>query len=66
MKGHLGVGLTDKIYLGTHDGEKWKGKKTDITSEFIEVMLQRFPPGQSYDITVDGVVKYEITVKGVE
>jgi hypothetical protein len=49
--------------LGAHNGEHWLGEKEDITSDFIKVLLEKFPPRFRYGITVDGKVKYEITVR---
>jgi hypothetical protein len=67
VKGRLGCSpLTGKVYIGSHNGKEWGGRKTDITSEFIQVVLQKFPPGFTYTIAVDGVVKYGLTVTEIE
>jgi hypothetical protein len=66
VKGHIGCSpITEKVYIGTHDGKVWRGRKKDITSEFIQVVLQKFPPDFSYTITADGVARYEITVREI-
>lgn len=60
--------LTEKIYLGRTKKNKpneWAGEKRDVTSEFIFVMLQKFEPNTESQITVEGKVKYTITVKEV-
>jgi hypothetical protein len=55
--------ITGRVYIGPHNGTHWIGKKKDITSEFIAIVLEMFKPGYTYTISVNGVAKSEITVK---
>lgn len=60
--------LTERIYMGTANKKKpneWSGKKIDMTSNFIQVMLQKFAPGFEHTITIDGEPKYAITVREI-
>ena len=60
--------LTERIYIGTVNKKKpneWSGKKIDMTSNFIQVLLQKFEPGTESTITVDGKPKYTITVREI-
>jgi len=60
--------LTGKIYIGKVNKRRpneWSGKKIDMTSNFIQVMLQKFEPGFEHTITVDGKPKYKITVREI-
>lgn len=66
---HLGYSpLTERIYLGKQNQVKkmWVGEKRDITSEFIQVMEQKFPINTSQNISVDGVNKYRVIVVDME
>lgn len=60
--------LTGNIYLGKKNPKKpnqWQGQKKDVTSDFIQVMLQKFEPGYIHNIEEDGVIKYRIAVLDV-
>jgi hypothetical protein len=60
---HLGYSpLTEKIYLGKQKGKEWIGEKRDVTSEFIQTMLQKFEPEKENTITAGGVPKFKIVV----
>ena len=62
-KQHLGYSeLTQRVYLGRQNGNHFVGDKRDVTSEFIQIMLQKFSPNTSTGITVDGEKKYKIIV----
>jgi hypothetical protein len=66
MKGHIGYSpITGKVYIGTHNGKVWRGDKNDITDDFIQVMIQKFPPGFSYTISIDGIDRYKFTVREI-
>lgn len=57
--------LTEKIYLGKtkkSNPYEWAGEKTDVTNNFIQVMLQKFEPNTAQNISVDGKDKYRIIV----
>lgn len=59
--GKLNLGfspLTRKIYLGLQRGSMWVGHKTDITSDFMQVMEHKFKPNTATTIEVDGEKKY--------
>lgn len=61
--------ITGTIYLGKlskKDPRTWAGKKQDVTSNFIDVMIQKFEPGYEYDITVNGKVKFQVIVREVK
>jgi hypothetical protein len=64
---HLGFSpLTGRVYLGKQRNDLWVGEKRDVTSEFTQVMLQIYEPGETRTITVNGVPKYSVTVKKME
>lgn len=71
-KSKLGLGyspLSEKIYLGhtnTNRPNEWVGEKRDVTSDFIQVMLQKFAPDTESILTVSGKPKYNITVTTIE
>lgn len=54
--------LTGRIYLGRQKNGHWIGEKRDVTSDFIQVMLQKFEPNTCSDITMDGEPKYKIVI----
>lgn len=57
--------LTDRVYLGNvakNNPNQWVGNKTDITNNFIQVLLQKFEPGTESVIAIDGKNKYKVTV----
>ena len=61
--------LTERIYLGRvskRNHSQWRGEKLDITSNFIQVMLQKFKPGYETTVDVDGKPKYTVTVKEIK
>jgi hypothetical protein len=61
--------ITGTIYLGRlskKNPNTWAGKKQDVTSNFIDVMLQKFEAGYEHDITVNGKVKFKVTVKEIK
>lgn len=56
---------TGKVFIGKVSKDKplkWIGRKVDITSDFIEVLLQKFAPGTERFILVNDNPKYTITV----
>ena len=61
--------ITGRIYLGRinpkHSGF-WVGEKRDVTSQFIEVMLQKFEPGYETTIEENGKPKYSVTVRKIK
>lgn len=60
--------LTEHIYLGKVNKKRpneWLGEKRDMTSNFIQVLLQKFEPGTESTITVGGKPKYTITVREI-
>ena len=72
-KAGLGLSpLTGRVYWGRSNGLNWVGEKRDITSEFVQIVLQKFGPdtpdqkGVRSEITVDGVPTFEIIVKRIE
>ncbi len=61
--------LSGKIYLGKTKKNKpneWSGEKKDITSNFLQVMLQKFEPNTISAISINGVNKYRILVTGMD
>jgi len=57
--------LTERIYLGKtkkNNPSEWVGKKEDITSDFIQVMLQKFDTNTVSNIIVNGKGEYRILV----
>ena len=54
--------LTGSIYLGSQNKGMWSGKKRDVTNDFIQVMLQKFPPNTAQKISIDGETKYRVIV----
>ena len=63
---HLGHSpLTGNIYIGKQKDNRWVGEKRDITNEFIQVMLHKFQPNTTQNITIDGKEKYRIVVVDV-
>lgn len=70
-KGLLVLGyspLTERVYLGKVNKKKrneWSGKKRDVTSNFIQVLLQKFTPGTDCTITVNGKPKYSVQIKEI-
>ena len=61
--------LTERIYLGKVNPKKpteWVGEKRDVTSDFLQVMLQKFEPNTKTSITIEGKPKYEIIVKEIK
>jgi len=66
-KMHLGMSpITERIYLGRQRNGMWSGPKRDVTSEFIQVMEQKFPINTTKNISVDGVNKYRVIVLDME
>ncbi len=64
---HLGYSpLSEKIYLGKHKGNHWVGEKRDVTSEFIQVLLQKFEPNSTNNISVNGENRYRIIVVDID
>jgi len=67
MKLHLGYSpLTANIYLGKQKNNQWVGEKRDVTNEFISVMLQKFEPNSSQNISINGKNKYRVIVVDIE
>jgi len=58
--------LTGRIYLGRQKGNMFIGEKRDITSEFIQVMLQKFEPNTIQNISIDGKSKYRVLVVNLD
>lgn len=60
MYERLEIGLspiTGKIYIGKTNQKKpheWVGEKRDVTNNFLQVLIQKFEPGTSANITIDG------------
>ena len=50
--------MTRKVYLGLQRPNTWVGHKMDITSDFIQVMEQKFPINTSQSISVEGENKF--------
>ena len=68
----LGLGyspLTERVYLGrTKSGKpnEWAGEKRDVTSDFIQVMLQKFAQNTIQNISINGKNKYRVIVVGMD
>lgn len=64
--------LTGRVYWGRSNGLKWIGQKRDVTSDFIQIVLQKFGPDKPEDagcrteITVDGEPGFEIVVRRIK
>ena len=57
--------LTGQIYLGKvskKNPNEWVGRKENKTSEFIQVMLQKYDPNTISNIPVNGETKYRVLV----
>ena len=64
---HLGHSpITGNIYLGRQSGNHWAGEKRNVTSEFLEILLQKFEPGTIQNIAIDGENKYRMFVVGMD
>jgi hypothetical protein len=60
---HLGhSSITDNIYLGRQKNNMWVGEKREITSEFINIMLQKFKPNTTTIITNGDKPEFKIIV----
>jgi hypothetical protein len=57
--------LTERVFLGKSkklkNHSEWISKK-DITSQFIQVMEQKFPINTTQNISVNGVNKYRVII----
>lgn len=61
--------LSENIYLGRTNPKKpneWIGEKRDVTSNFIQVMLQKFEPNTINNITINGETKFRVLVTEVK
>lgn len=58
--------LTGHVYWGTMNLDTGiaRGNKKDVTSDFIGIMLQKFPPNFKQDIVCNGKFEAEIIVLG--
>lgn len=57
--------LTGRIYWGRYNGEgvaTSSGKNKDITSEFLQIMEQKFPVNTTQNVSVSGENKFRIIV----
>ncbi|MFZ6727393.1 DUF7446 family protein [Undibacterium sp. MH2W] len=56
--------LTKRIRIGTLNkaGTMYVGKLRDVTSECVGSIIEMIGDNQTHQVTVNGVVKYEITV----
>lgn len=62
-KMHLGFSpLTNRVYLGKQNKDQWVGDKRDVTSEFLQVMLQMFPIGD-HTISSNGKTVYKLKIE---
>lgn len=67
QKLHLGMSpMTGKIYLGKQNNGLWVGQKRDVTSEFFDVVLQKFQPGNIQNISENGENKYKLLVVDID
>lgn len=63
--------LTGKVYVGISKTmsnnpahQVWAGEKLDVTDDFMDIVIQKFPPGGKYQInTVDGKPAYIVTAE---
>jgi hypothetical protein len=68
---HLGYSdITGKVYAGKmrqlKEGAMTTiGKRYDVTQDFYNILLQKFPVGHKFLITVDGKPKYRVTVEEI-
>lgn len=58
--------LTGHVYWGTMNADTGiaRGNKKDVTSDFIGIMLQKFPPNFKQNIVCNGKFEAEIIVLG--
>lgn len=52
--------LTSRIHLGASRKDFFVGPKIDMTSDFLQIIDQKFPVNTSQNITVDGVTTHRI------
>jgi len=58
--------ITKKVYLGKQNKGMWVGKKREITSDFLQVMEQKFPINTASNVSEDGVNKYRVIIVDME
>lgn len=64
--------LTGRVYWGRSNGLNWIGEKRDVTSDFVQIVIQKFGPdtpdqnGMRSEITVDGEPAFEIIVRRID
>lgn len=61
--------LSGRIYWGRYSGEgvvTSSGKNKDVTSEFLQIMEQKFPVNTTQNVSVNGENKYRVIVVDME
>lgn len=59
--------LTQRIYIGRvskKNKNMWAGVKKDITNNFLQVLLYKFPIGE-HEISINGKPKYKINIEEI-
>lgn len=60
---HLGCSpLIGNVYLGKQNKDCWIGEPRDVTSEFIQVMQQKFNINTTQTIRINGNAAYRVIV----
>ena len=57
--------LTERIYWGRYNGQGnavSSGNSKDVTSEFLQIMEQKFPINTTQNVSVNGESKYRVIV----
>ena len=59
--------LTKRIFAGRVNkaGNSFLDGKVDVTSDCLKAVIEHVEPGHTVTVHVDGVPKYEITVKAI-
>lgn len=52
--------MTERIHLGASRKDMWVGPKIDMTSDFLQIVDQKFPVNTSQNITINGVATHRI------
>ena len=70
MKQELKLGmaaLSNDVFAGylCKDGRTWKQGKHNVTSDFLQTMIQYVGVGKSLEINVGGKPKYKVTVEEI-
>ena len=46
--------LTDGVYWGRCNGCAWSVKNRDVTEDFLQIMIEKFPVNTPKTISIDG------------